>query len=774
EGQREITSLSRGVLFTLVQNLSVDSLDLRCCGTLAKSFDLGSIGKLALSELDSPEIDYYQVIVQKVIQQWRRIFQWAHVRSYPELLEKNDLLQYLKRTALNDYFNNHGGKELGYQIVQRIAQSAGVRRRKHWDMLDDYWRTSLDDPWAGVKHQRMLKGLFGMFEGKTSAVLEIFQDPLRFTPDYGETLRKNLFLAIQRLAADILIKQTNTRHRPFQIQLSYGRLMGWLLYKPMIQDILRRTLEPLIFNSSKILHELAQEKEKENQAWIAFYERELAAPENCMTAESIEEEYGLFEMEQIVENLFDRQTRHRKKCSDALHDLQSLTYADCLMWARKHWKVNPDELRKVLARETAYDRKILELLELIKTDDSNELDEDLALDLTSLPLDYFRDYFIERLKIRDEQALALFDDLGGELKSLVPYPPAPRSFGPFEFYWPEQPVVLPCPFLHQRLQIPRSWEMRGALTIAHTLCPGFKPETPVFDAVLQESLQKLEWDKGALEFQRSVENTVTYWQNIFEQTGVSSLPELLFFTRRFEELNQRALIRYFQKDARTMKHKADRAFLKAAGALNNRHADVLANYWQWDDPYALETHGSVKADLDKLFDNAMEIKNELDANPACYSRFGHLLEEKLIATAAALQAMWTKERQESEDVRKKTVLDYKILMGRFIYPSMIQDILRIILEPLIFQIEKDRGKIRYRLDLQELKEVVEKEPPDYRKIMQFLYLTRLDQGKPPKISDLMKARWDPEFRTELLKRIRARDQRAIDLFQKPRFKIPGF
>jgi hypothetical protein len=317
--------------------------------------------------------------------------------------------------------------------------------------------------------------------------------------------------------------------------------------------------------------------------------------------------------------------------------------------------------------------------------------------------------------------------------------------------------------------------MRGALTIAYTLCPGFNPDTPTFDAVLQESLQKLVCDKGVREFQRSVETTVTYWQNIFEQTGVPSLPELLPFTRRFEELNQRALKRYFQKDARKMKHKADRAFLKAAGALNNRHADVLANYWQWDDPYALETHGLVEADLSQLFDNATEIKNELDANPACYSRFGHLFEEKLRSTAAALQAMWAKERKDSEDVRQQTILEYKILMGRFIYPSMIHAILRITLEPLIFQIEKDRGKIRYRLDLQDLNEVVEKETPYHRKVMQFLYLTRLDQGEPPTIPDVIEIRSNGQsFRSELLHRVRTRDQRAIDLFQNSLSRKPGF
>jgi hypothetical protein len=316
------------------------------------------------------------------------------------------------------------------------------------------------------------------------------------------------------------------------------------------------------------------------------------------------------------------------------------------------------------------------------------------------------------------------------------------------------------------LLIPAPLEQRVYLALMQTLCPdrfGFNATTaPFLCEVLQKSTLSLVCNKGAVEFQKSVDSIMRSWHQTFKTARVQSYLELIPLILNYKELNHQALTLYFKGDAVALKYYADRALLIAADAWKKSTMLIIHNYWLTDDPWIIETHGQVEVDLNELSRMAIAIRGVLNAKPHLYSRYGHHFAGKLIRSAKLLLDIWGKNLETTKDLRMQKVLQYKILKAKIIYPSMIKALLRETLEPLICQ--RVRRKKR-RLDSQELKEVLGEESPHDRKVLQFLFLTRLFYKEEPTLFELVQTRvWPEMICNNLLLRFRMRDKQAIKLF----------
>jgi hypothetical protein len=255
------------------------------------------------------------------------------------------------------------------------------------------------------------KELYMRLYDKTGEVLtafELLEPP--FQQGYGRRLKISLLEAFLELGEACSKERQCAKSEELQFQLDYLRFKGQLILKPLVQAILRKSLLPLLSKPPKKILRLAEKKFADSVATLKDFLLELDSPACCIDLEKIKTTCGFTALSvPYLEYVLSANRKHRERLTKACLELRPYTnLEECLKWAQQKYGFNPDELRAILNEESDYDRTARKYFGLTIPIEADEEfpDEDLSLDLQSLgdPIAYF----IERLKKRDNEILALF------------------------------------------------------------------------------------------------------------------------------------------------------------------------------------------------------------------------------------------------------------------------------------------------------------------------------------------------------------------------------
>jgi len=332
----------------------------------------------------------------------------ARVECQKELQKKALEITHLKEQAFILYFS-HGGRETKQKIDEAMVTGAfGVLNPQDKNILDLYWRAAAAHPWGAEWHQVFEKGIYDFFTKALQegyALMASLQNP-QFKKLYGFFMKKALHKSIKKVVQQWLLRCKEIKLEQDQIKIHYMILKGRSWEMPLIRHRLKQILGPLIFKSEDAILNLARQKEKQIQKEIAERLEELNSPSCCIDPEFVKNESSFPWPEGLVEYRLNANKDQRERCLKGLSELQAFTFEDCLKWACQEWGYNSLELKSVLAEETPFDPRVLEVLTLTSIiEDPDDLERDLQLDLTALsnPIAFF----VERFKARDAQALAL-------------------------------------------------------------------------------------------------------------------------------------------------------------------------------------------------------------------------------------------------------------------------------------------------------------------------------------------------------------------------------
>lgn len=326
----------------------------------------------------------------------------AKVELLQELRNKALLVSSLKNQAFILYFNQ-GGRERRQKIDEALAIAANkTLNSQDQAILDLYWNAAASNPWGAEWHQVLEKGVYQFF---CQAMQEVFslmnslQNP-SFKKLYGFFMKKSLRKSIKTVAKQWSLRSDQMKFEGDLVKLKYMILKGKIWWMPLIRHRLKQILEPIIVKTDNAVQNFTRQKEAQIQKEIAAHLEELNSPSCCIDPEIIRKE-GC--PEDQLECCLHANKIQRERCLKELAELQACTFESSLKWARQEWGYDREELRGILAEETPFDRRVIEVLSLTSVIEDPE--EDLKLDLTALP--GLVAYFAERFKKRDEEALAL-------------------------------------------------------------------------------------------------------------------------------------------------------------------------------------------------------------------------------------------------------------------------------------------------------------------------------------------------------------------------------
>ncbi|HUD00860.1 MAG TPA: hypothetical protein VMR37_00890, partial [Rhabdochlamydiaceae bacterium] len=348
--------------------------------------------------LDLQARKFFQENVQMVLDKVRSVFIRAGVQSQPELDAKLLRLQDVKRQASN-FYRDHGGRAHKETIDEAMASACGALSLINELILTCYWNNK--NPWGGECHDQLEDNLYDLFEDTTRKVLqnfEVLEPP--FNLPYGRRLKESLIQSFRALINDCAAKRTETAAKT-RSELSYLCLKGELFMMPIISAILRKSLNALISKPHEKIEELAKKKQTDTLEKLKAYQRALNSPSCCIDPAELKETRGFSEY--VLASNKKQRERYTKVCEELL---PYTALEECKKWAWEEWGFDPKELKEVLSEETSYDKKVGKYFALMIPRTEDFPDEDIGVDVPSLPDPI--DYFVEKLKRRDEEAFKLF------------------------------------------------------------------------------------------------------------------------------------------------------------------------------------------------------------------------------------------------------------------------------------------------------------------------------------------------------------------------------
>jgi hypothetical protein len=347
--------------------------------------------------------------LQKAIDEARGTLTRARVGTAEELEAKKNHLLYVKRQALNFYMKN-GGQKIKREIDEALARTRNFLMPLTQATLSTYWDSVAANPCGGQTHQLFEGTFYKTLEKSIQDAVSNFAEwkPPLFYLSYGEALKRTLLDSSDALDKTWEAKRRTLKDRRRIIEWNYLFLKSRLIFLPCVQHVLKVVLTPLISSLPPKIQKMADEKAVEIQTELQTLTAFLSSSDCCIDREEISRIWGgksdpLDEDE--IEPLLQCNILRRNAC---LSQMKKLENFDCVAWAKAQWGFSVKDLQKLIKDETDSDRLIHAYTRLVVNYDLDQVtEEDLSLDLSSIP--DLTAYFAQRLRKRDEEALALFN-----------------------------------------------------------------------------------------------------------------------------------------------------------------------------------------------------------------------------------------------------------------------------------------------------------------------------------------------------------------------------
>ncbi len=265
----------------------------------------------------------------------------------------------------------------------------------------------------------------------------------------------------------------------------------------------------------------------------------------------------------------------------------------------------------------------------------------------------------------------------------------------------EPRTVLPCPFLHLRLNVEVLSVCDGlSIALLKMLYPQTINSTPLMNRALQKwrgssfgiegqmKLGDLQEDQlTQTVFQSSTQMILDKARNAFICARVHSQPAFEIKETRLKKIKQQALNFYMTHGGRENKEKIDQLLLHSCMAVASFYQKILTDYWTMlsKNPWAGEYYEMIEVDIySQLAEKTKQVLKDFELfKPPFQESYGHCLQLSLLEAFLGIKEDYFLQHQQAKTEELRFQADYQRLKLRLILKPLIQAILRRELTPLL-------------------------------------------------------------------------------------------